>query len=129
MTNAFIGRPAAPSDAELAAELGAVQPLWDRVRQEVALPGEWRSYSQKAGWSMRIKRKDRNIVYLSPGHGEFEATFILGNRAVAAAKERGLATIVEGGKRYPEGTGIRIAVKKPKDVATVKKLVDLKLEF
>jgi hypothetical protein len=129
MTNAFIGRPAAPSDAELAAELGAAQSLWDRVRDEVALPCEWHSYSKKAGWSMRIKRKDRNIVYLSPGRREFEATFILGDRAIAAAKERGLAKMVEGARRYVEGTVVRLAVKKAKDVATVKKLVEIKLEF
>jgi hypothetical protein len=129
MTNAFIGKAAAPSDAELAAELGAAHDVWERIRSEVPLPGEWHSYSKKAGWSMRLKRGDRNIVYLIPGRGEVEVSFALGDRAVAAAKERGLAKMVEGAKRYAEGTAVRFAVKSPKDVATVKKLVEIKLEF
>jgi hypothetical protein len=129
MTNAFIGRPDAPSDAELAAGLGAAHSLWERVRSEVALPGEWRSYSKKSGWSMRLKKGERNIVYLVPGLGGFEAAFALGDRAVAAARERGLAKMVEGARRYAEGTSVRFAVKGAKDVATVKKLVEIKLEF
>jgi hypothetical protein len=129
MTNAFIGRPAAPSDAELAAELGPAHSLWEQVRSAVALPGEWHSYSKKAGWSMRLKRKDRNIVYLIPGRGGFDVSFALGDRAVAAARERGLAKMVDGAKRYAEGTAVRFAVEGRKDVETVKKLVDLKLEF
>ena len=129
MTNAFIGRPDPPSDAELAAELGAAHEVWKQVRSEVPLPGEWHSYSKKAGWSMRLKKKDRNIAYLIPGCGGFEVSFALGDRAVAAAKERGLAKMVEGAKRYAEGTAVRFAVQGPKDVATVKKLIEIKLEF
>src|SRR5689334_13687125 len=129
MINAFIGKPAAPSDAELAAELGAAHALWNQIRSETPLPGEWRSYSKKAGWSMRLKKKDRNIVYLIPGHGGFDVSFALGDRAVAAAKERGLATMVEGAKRYAEGTAVRFAVESPKDVANVRKLIEIKLEF
>jgi hypothetical protein len=129
MTNAFIGWPAAPSDAELAAELGAAHSLWARLRSEVPLPGEWRSYSKKSGWSMRLKKGERNIVYLVPGRGGFDVSFALGDRAVAAARERGLAKMVEGAKRYAEGTAVRFAVKGPKDVAAAKKLVEIKLEF
>src|SRR3954468_4698174 len=129
MTNAFIGKPGAPSDAELAAELGAAYTFWEQLRSAAALPGEWNSYSKKAGWSMRLKKKDRNIVYLIPGEGGFDVSFALGDRAVAAAKERGLAKIVDGAKRYAEGTAVRLAVKGPKDIATVKKLIEIKLEF
>jgi hypothetical protein len=129
MTNAFIGKPAAPSDAELAAELGAAHALWEQIRSEAPLPGEWHSYSKKAGWSMRLKKKDRNIVYLIPGRGGFDVSFALGDRAVAAAKERGLAKMVEGAKRYAEGTAVRFAVEGLKDVESVKKLIEIKLEF
>jgi hypothetical protein len=129
MTNAFIGRPAAPTDAELAAELGPANALWGQLLAAVALPGEWHSYSKKAGWSMRLKQKDRNIVYLIPGRGGFEVSFALGDRAVAAARDRGLAKMVDGARRYAEGTAVRFAVEGPKDVETVKKLVEIKLEF
>ncbi len=129
MTNAFIGKAEAPSDAELAAGLGAAHGVWEQIRSEVPLPGEWHSYSKKAGWSMRLKKKERNIVYLLPGQGEVWAAFMLGDRAVAAAKDRGLAKMVEGAKRYVEGTAVRFQVKGARDVAKVKKLVEIKLEF
>src|SRR5437899_1511873 len=105
--NAFIGRASAPSDTELTAELGAAKTLWDGVRAASELPGEWRSSSKKAGWSLRLKKGERNIVYLIPGRGAFEASLALGDRAVTAARERGLARMVEGAKRYAEGTAVR----------------------
>jgi hypothetical protein len=128
MVNAFIGAPAAPSDAELAAALGPVHTLWERLRAAVALPGEWHSYSKKAGWSMRLKSGDRNVVYLIPGQGAFDVSFALGDRAVAAARDARLAHLVDGAKRYAEGTAVRFAVAKVKDIATVEKLVRIKLD-
>jgi len=128
MINAFIATPAAPSDADLAAALGSVHALWERLRAAVALPGEWHSYSKKAGWSMRLKSGDRNVVYLIPGKGAFDVSFALGDRAVAAAREAGLAHLVDGAKRYAEGTAVRFTVAKVKDIATVEKLVRIKLD-
>jgi len=128
MTNAFIGHPAAPSDAHLAAALGPAHTLWERLRAAVALPGEWHSYSKKAGWSMRLKSGDRNVVYLIPGAAAFEVSFALGDRAVAAAREAGLAHLVDGAKRYAEGTAVRFPIAKVKDVAAVERLVRIKLD-
>jgi hypothetical protein len=129
MTNAFIGKAEAPSDADLTAELGTARARWDRVCAGLKLPGEWHSYSKKAGWSMRLKKGERNIAYLLPGRGEFEVSMALGDRAVAAARERGLAAMVDGAKRYAEGTAVRFAVKGPRDIATLRKLVEIKLEY
>jgi len=129
MSNVFIGHAKAPSDADLAAALGSAKPLWDRLCADLQLPGEWHSYSRKAGWSMRLKRGERNVVYLIPGSGGFEASMVFGDRAVAAARDRGLAAIFENAKRYPEGSAVRFPVKGPRDFATLKKLVAIKLEF
>jgi len=129
MSNVFIGKAEAPSDAELAAALGSAKPLWDRVRDGLELPAEWHSYSKKAGWSMRLKRGERNIAYLIPGSGAFEVSMVFGDRAVAAARHRGLGAMFDGAKRYAEGTAVRVPVKGPRDLANVKKMVALKLEF
>ena len=129
MSNAFLGKAEAPSDAELAAELGSAKALWDRVCADLQLPGEWHSYSKKAGWSMRLKRGERNIAYLIPGSGQFEVSMVFGDRAVAAARDRGLAAMFDGAKRYAEGTAVRFPVKGPRDLTILKKLVEVKLEF
>src|ERR1035437_5062182 len=129
--NAFIGKPKPPAPAEVATALGATKALWDRLLAGLAdehnlTVQEWNSYSPKAGWSLRLKLKDRNIVYLAPRTGCFLTSFVLGDKAVAAARQSGLPqsvikTINEA-KRYAEGTAVRIEMKKPKDIETIKQL-------
>jgi len=137
LPNAFIGKSERPTEEELAAELGPSKALWDRLLAELAeefnlVTQEWNSYSRKAGWSLRLKQEKRNILYLGPCHGSFRVSFVLGDRAIEAARRgklpaRVMKWIAEG-QRYPEGTGIRIEVKGPADLAGVKKLTAVKLE-
>jgi hypothetical protein len=137
LPNAFIGKTKKPTESELSAALGSAKKLWDQLAAELAdelgvdIP-EWNSYSRKAGWALRLKRKDRNIVYLSPHRGCFTASFALGDEAVRAARQSKLPKrvlkIIEDAKRYAEGTAVRIEVKGVQDVAVVKTLAALKLE-
>jgi hypothetical protein len=135
-TNAFVGKATKPTQAELSAELDASKALWDRLVSDLAaehgLAQEWNSYSKKAGWSLRLKRGDRNIVYLSPLRGFFRASFALGDKAVKAALAGGLPKpvikLIKEAKRYAEGTAVRIDVNRPKDVEVVKKFAAIKLE-
>jgi Protein of unknown function (DUF3788) len=137
-TNAFIGKSKPPEPEELAAALGPqAMALWDRLLAEVALPAfafafEWNRSSTKSGWAMRLKRGDRNIVYLSPGDGMFLASFALGDRAMEAARReakfpKAVLEMFAAARRYAEGTAVRIEVSKAADVDTVKKLVAIKL--
>ena len=134
--NAFIGKPQKPTDAELAAALGAAKALWDQLLAGLAdehnlTVREWNSYSRKAGWSLRLKHKDRNILYLSPCEGCFFVSFALGDKAVQAARQSGLPQsvikIINEAKRYAEETGIRMEMKKPKDIEIAKQLAAIKL--
>jgi hypothetical protein len=135
--NAFIGRTKAPTDADLTAALGAARPLWDLVvvdmAEELGLADrEWKSYGSKHGWALRLKRKKRNIVHLSPCQGCFAVLFILGDRAVNAARASRLGRagmkLIDEAPRYPEGTGIRLTVTRPKDIPLIRKLARIKLE-
>lgn len=135
--NAFIGKPKPPSEKELAVELGPGKRLWDELaailKEELGVDiQEWNSYSPKAGWSLRLKRRERNIVYLSPHCGCFTASFALGDKALLAARDSGLPAsaleIIKEAKKYAEGTAVRITVKAAKDIEVVKKLAIAKLE-
>ena len=136
LPNAFIDKPKKPTAAELTAALGPAKALWDQLLAGLAdehnlTVQEWNSYSRKAGWSLRLKLKDRNILYLTPCQECFYVSFALGDKAVEAARESGLPpsvikTINEA-KRYAEGTGVRMEMKKPKDVEIVKQLAAIKL--
>jgi len=137
MPNAFIGKRETPTDDDLAAELGrSAKGIWDRLLAGLAerhniVTREWNSYSPKAGWSLRLKRDKRTILYLSPCRGCFRASFALGGKAVEAARASGLPPsvirIIDSSKRYAEGTGVRIDVNGPADIAVVEKLAAIKL--
>jgi len=135
-TNAFIGKAKKPTEEELAAALGPAKAAWDLfiagLAEENGVDGQqWSSYSRKAGWSLRLKRKKRTIVWLAPCQGCFRVAFILGDKAMKAAREcelpKRMVKILEEAPKYPEGTGVRIAVKGAKDIAVLKKLAEITL--
>jgi len=136
IANAFTGKARQPTDSEVAAELGPAKANWDRLLTGLAqdcdlTTREWNSSSRKAGWSLRLKRGDRKIVYLSPGHGVFMASFALGDRAVQEAHRSKLPQevieIIDTAKHYAEGTAVRLEVKRPQDIAAVIQLAAIKL--
>ena len=130
-TNAFIGKSTAPTAEELAQVLGRGQKLWDTLIADLAKdhqiePEGWNSYSPKAGWSLPLRYKKRRIVYLGAmKEGFLLVSFILGDKALAAAKAAGLAIPI--GQRYPEGTAVRLEVRKAADVKLAKRIAAIKL--
>jgi hypothetical protein len=88
--NAFIGKTTLPTAEEIAAALGPTADIWKHLVEWLAEQGianpEGKSYSPKAGWSLRLKVKKRNIIYLSPCSGCFRVAFIFADKAVAAAR-------------------------------------------
>jgi hypothetical protein len=134
--NAFIGWTAAPDDADLQKALGPAKPVWDQLISGLAArhgvtTQEWRSYSPKAGWALRLNRGKRTIVWLAPCEGRFRVAFILGDKALQAAREMQLSAPVrkalDGAVRYPEGNGVRLIVTKPEDLPALEKLAAAKI--
>jgi hypothetical protein len=133
--NAFIGKTTKPTEAEVAAALCSTAALWKQLvdwmaEQEVG-ESEWKSSGLKYGWSLRLKVKKRNIVYLGPCAGCFRVAFALGDKAVAAARKGDLAKstlkLLDEAPRYAEGTGVRLMVKVAKDLAAIRKLALIKM--
>jgi hypothetical protein len=133
--NAFVGWKTAPTAEEVAAALCAKDELWNQLVDWLAENGvgdqEWKSSGAKYGWSLRLKVKKRNIVYLSPCADCFRVAYILGDKAVAAARQGDLSKstlkLLDEATRYPEGTGIRLIVKTTKDLPAIQKLALIKL--
>ena len=126
--NAFINRPKPPTGAEWAAALGPAKAVWDQLLADLAQEcganvQEWNSYSPKAGWSLRVKRKKRTIVWLAPCLGCFRVAFIFGDKAMQALRQcKWPKRVMDEAPKYPEGTGIRLEVKSSRDIGTLKKL-------
>jgi hypothetical protein len=137
LQNAFAGQAKRPTSKALAAVLADTQPLWDTLVADLTREfhidkQEWHTSSVKLGWSLRLQRAKRNIVYLGPRGGFFIAAFALGDKAVAAARKTELPArvlkIIAGAKRYAEGTAVRIEVKSAEDLDAVKMLARIKVE-
>ncbi len=135
--NAFIGQTKPPTEPELARALGVVKPHWDSIVVDLAREldldnREWKSYGVKHGWALRLRRGKRNIVHLSPCQKCVAVLFILGDRAVAAARasrlSRAAVKLFDEAPRFPEGTGIRLEVTGPKHLPLIRKLAKIKLE-
>ena len=137
VTNAFIGKTEQPSPEELTAALGPSEKLWEELVQWMATElgattQEWKGVvPKKYGWSLRLKIKARNIVYLGPSTGCFQVAFALSDRALQAAKEAHLPAavtkVLAEAPRYPEGTGVRLVVKTARDLPAIHKLAEIKV--
>jgi len=134
--NAFIGWTCAPTENEVAAVLGHVKPLWDSIAEDLAdelgLTGsEWKCAGRKYGWSLRLKKGKRNILFLSPCEGCFRVAVILGDKAMDIARASDLnesaKRLLADAPHYPEGTGIRLEVSRPEDLPLISKLAKIKL--
>jgi hypothetical protein len=114
---------AAPADPT--AQLGPALQLWNALIADLA-----REHGiQPEGWvrtAFPLRLGKRRIVYLAPREGWFLTSFALGDRAVDALKAAKLP--VELGKRYAEGTAVRLEVRNPPDLKLVKQIVLIKLE-
>ncbi len=134
--NAFIGYRNTPSDTDVVNALGPSAPLWSELIREVsadlgAVTPEWKGvYPDKYGWSLRLKKKSRNIIYLSPCTGSFHVAFVLSDKALAAAKQAHLpgpvARVLATAPHYPEGNGVRLEVKRASDLHAIRKLAQIK---
>jgi len=134
--NAFINHAAQPTPQEVAAALGPTATLWNKLigclADECGLTEqEWNSYSLKAGWSMRFKQKKRNILYMAPCKDCFRIAMILGDKALKAARQiklpQRIVKAIDEAPRYPEGTGVRLVVKRVSDLAGIQQLAAIKL--
>lgn len=137
LPNAFAGQATKPTERQLTSALGQANVLWHDLvkdlRRDLKLDAEeWNSSNIKAGWSMRLKLKNRNIVYLAPSTGCFLASFALGDKAVAEVRKSKLPAdilkLVAQAKHFPEGTAVRIEVRTAEDANAVKTLAKIKVE-
>ena len=126
-----------PDNKALEDTLGDTWVLWTKIIDYLKqvcgeITEEWSFDSPKYGWNLRLIYKKRRIIYLTPQKGYFMSAFVLGDRAVEAAKVSSISNqvkeIISKAKRYGEGTGFRFEVKNDDISEDVKKLIKIKLE-
>jgi hypothetical protein len=134
--SAFDDRSKPPREDELAATLGPASAAWNELRRRVAtrfapLSEAWGFSGKSTGWGLRLGGEKRAILYMTPCRGYFLASFALGEKAVKAARDVDLPasvwTAIDGAKRYAEGRGVRLEVRRVKDLAAIEKLAIVKM--
>jgi hypothetical protein len=125
-----------PTKESLRDALGKAAPAWTTLKDAVShdcapLQEEWAFAGPRFGWSLRLKRGKRVLVYLTPCNGHFLASFALGEKACAAASAARLPArvldLIASAPKYAEGRGVRIPVRTERDTGAIRTLVAIKL--
>jgi hypothetical protein len=134
--SAFPEKSHPPEPAELDTVLGPSSEIWNQLIAHMAatyppITELWNCAGAKSGWSLRLKRKDRILLYLIPQAGQFLLGVVLGEKAAKAAHSAGLSkpvlALIDGAPRYAEGRGIRLPIAHRGDLATAQALAALKM--
>lgn len=126
-----VARP--PTTRELNALLGESYAAFKALTQRgSAVTCEWKRYSKKAPWVLKVSQGDRTLFYATPKVGSFEATVVLGERATEAALNgrvsKKLHSSIRAARTYVEGRPVRVVVTDVSDLASVEQLVAVKLD-
>jgi hypothetical protein len=126
-----VARP--PTARELTTLLGESYAAFRALtKRTAAVTCEWKRYSKKSPWVLKVSQGDRTLFYATPKVEAFEATVVLGERATAAALNgrvsKKLHPFIRSAKTYVEGRPVRIVVRGEADLASVEQLVAVKLD-
>lgn len=126
------GEDRPPSGRDLATLLGRSHAAFLALTQRgSAFTCEWKRYSKKSPWALKVSQGDRTLLYATPMADAFEATVVLGERAAQAALagrvSNTLHASIRAAKAYVEGRPVRVTVRGKADLAGVEQLVAVKL--
>jgi hypothetical protein len=125
-----------PRPDEVRSLLGGSFELWARLIAEVSanhppVTEQWNFGGAKIGWTLRLKRQDRIILYLIPQAGGFLVGVVLGERAWERAQSvrlpESVRRLAEEAPRRAEGRGFRVPVTSDEDVEALVGLVAAKM--
>ena len=134
--SAFGDKVSPPTEVELNRALGPAAAAWADLVRHVSLVypitvEQWNFGGAKYGWSLRLKKADRVVLYLIPQADRFLVGIVLGAKAVAAALSAdlpaGVRKAIADAPRYAEGTGLRLAVEDQSQLPAIQQLAALKM--
>ncbi|MDR3627192.1 MAG: DUF3788 domain-containing protein [Ignavibacteriaceae bacterium] len=134
--NIFTDKAVMPDDKLLAEALGVSYKYLTDIKRYVSdnfpcIVEEWKYYGAKYGWTLKTFLKKRNLFFISAYDRYFRVSFVFGDKAVSAAEQSDLPKEIMnellGSKKYMEGRGIAIEVRKQRDVSIIKKLIEIKV--
>ena len=136
MASIFLDKSLKPTNEMLSGALGQSYKYWEEIRNTLEnqygpLIEEWKYYSATSGWTLKLLLKKRNLFFFAPCEKYFRLAFIFGDKAVSAVEKSDLPVKMvqelKSAKRYIEGRGLRLEVKKKTDIKNIITLVAIKI--
>jgi len=136
MPGIFADRSLKPTDKMLSETLGKSYELWQAIRNALAetygpLTEEWKFYGSNSGWTLKLLLKKRNLFFFFPSKKFFRIAFVFGDDAVRQVEHSSLPAAMiqelKNAKRYAEGRGLRLEVRKKADVNNIVTLTAIKV--
>jgi hypothetical protein len=134
--NPFTDKNIKPDNKSLAKVLGDTNKLWRDLKNHLTescgeLIEDWKFYSPKYGWTLKVLKKKRNLFFFSPRPNAFRVSFVFGEKAVSHIEASNLPEkikiAIRNARKYAEGRGISLEVKSVDEIEEIKKLVEIKL--
>lgn len=134
--SAFDDKSRKPKAGDLKDVLGRTATHWESLSSHIAaefapLDESWNFAGANWGWSLRLKRKKRTVLYMTPCTKHFLVGFVLGEKAVQAAHDAKLPApileTIDAAKKYAEGRGVRLEIRNKKDLEVAKRLAAIKM--
>jgi len=126
-----------PNDKSLFSILGDKSRLWLGIMEHMRhhypdAAGEWRYYNDGKQWLFKMNRKKNTVFWIVALEDTFRITFYFGDKAEPWIEKSALPEPMKrdfkSAKRYGKIRGISIKMADEKDVDSVKKLVELKVQ-
>lgn len=134
--SAFDDKSHEPEADELGQMLGRSSARWGDLVGHIAtehapIDATWNWAGANWGWSLRLKRKKRTVLYMTPCRRHFLVGFALGEKAVAAARRSDLPAstlaLIAAARKYAEGRAVRLEVRTKKDLEVAQRLAAIKM--
>ena len=132
----FLDKSIQPTERQLKDAIADTYEYWIEIKKRIAAlygdtKAEWKFYSKKSGWTLKILLKKRNLFFFQPFANYFSLTFVFGDKAANAIEEsdvsEALKRVLRDAKKYAEGRGLLVEVKTRNDLADVYRLIDIKI--
>ena len=125
-----------PNDKLLKETLGKSYNLWVEIKKAIKneigiVSEEWKFYSAKSGWTMKMIFKKRNLFFFSPYQNYFLISFVFGKKGeeliLNSNVDEKIKLELSKAVKYAEGKGAAVEVRSRKNVNDVIEMVRIKI--
>ena len=134
-TSIFDNKEIVPNDEDLEDVLKGSLDTYNKLisfleKEYGALTKEWKFYSKKAGWTLRITGEKRNLIFFSPNDDYFLVTVNMSVKVSKIVLDLDISDttkkLIKEAKPYAEGLSILIEVKKEEDLEDIKTILNVR---